>query len=127
MYVFTDSAVRTISDMLASHRAVKSRSSLDTSHSRAASEDGDGGVVMVLPSSTELFYFYGQTLEACAILSTGKPLYDLFEVFKKWLKIYAGTSPTFFILMIQYLSVICRGGAYNNIEKVGKLMMYCST
>ena len=45
---------------------------------------------VVLPSSTELFYVYGQTLEGCATLSTGKPLFDLLEVFKKWLRVYAG-------------------------------------
>jgi len=85
-------ACRTIADMLASHRAPKSRTSLDTTHSRTVSEDGETSSVVVLPSSTELFYFYGQTLEGCAMLSTGKPLYDLLEVFRKWLKIYAGMS-----------------------------------
>jgi vacuolar protein sorting-associated protein 53 len=46
--------------------------------------------MMVFPSSTELFYFYGQSLEQCANLSTGQPLHDLAEVHKKWLRIYAG-------------------------------------
>jgi hypothetical protein len=44
----------------------------------------------VLPSSTELFYVYGQTLDGCATLSTGKPLFDLLGVFKKWLRVYSG-------------------------------------
>lgn len=43
----------------------------------------------VLPSSTELFYFYRQTLEQCARLSTRAPFLDLCGVFKKWLKAYA--------------------------------------
>ena len=45
----------------------------------------------VFPSSTELFYFYAQILEQCANLFTGQPLYDLAQLQKKWLKIYAGT------------------------------------
>ena len=30
------------------------------------------------------------TLEGCATLSTGRPLFDLLGVFKKWLRVYAG-------------------------------------
>ena len=44
----------------------------------------------VLPSSTELFHAYAGSLEQCAKLSTGKPLFDLAGLHKKWLKIYAG-------------------------------------
>ena len=83
---------RSIADMLAAHRASRSRVSLDTAQSTTASEDGDAPTASVLPSSTELFYFYGQTLEGCAKLSTGKPLFDLCEVFRKWLRVYAGAS-----------------------------------
>lgn len=43
----------------------------------------------VLPSSTELFYFYRETLEKCAKLSNKQPLLDLCNVFKRWLKVYA--------------------------------------
>ena len=46
----------------------------------------------VLPSSTELFYFYAQTLDQCSKFTTGSALYDLVQVFKKWLRIYAGGS-----------------------------------
>ena len=46
----------------------------------------------VLPSSTELFHAYAGSLEQCAKLSTGKPLFDLAGLHKKWLKIYAGMS-----------------------------------
>jgi hypothetical protein len=47
---------------------------------------------MVHPSSTELFYFIGHNLEQCANLGrtgTGKALFDLLGVHKKWLKAYA--------------------------------------
>jgi hypothetical protein len=43
----------------------------------------------LLPSSTELFYFYKETMERCAQLSTKGPFLDLCTVFKKWLKVYA--------------------------------------
>lgn len=81
--------------MLAPHRASTSkppaRASLDTQRSAGAENDVDDeeGTAAVLPSSMELFYFYGQTLEACAMLSTGKPLFDLCGVFRKWLRVYA--------------------------------------
>jgi hypothetical protein len=53
-------------------------------------EDNNPSSMTVLPSSTDLFYFYGQILEQCAKLSTGQPLFDLSMLFKKWLRIYAG-------------------------------------
>ncbi len=37
----------------------------------------------------ELFYFYRQTLEQCARLSNKEPLRDLYEVYRKWLRVYA--------------------------------------
>lgn len=43
----------------------------------------------VLPSSTELFYFYRQTLEQCARLSNRGPFKDLCAVFAKYLRAYA--------------------------------------
>lgn len=43
----------------------------------------------VLPSSTELFYFYREALDRCAKLSVGQPLLDLCKVYRKWLKTYA--------------------------------------
>lgn len=91
--------------MLAPHRKGKlaaraqPRGSSDTASSDVADADdanASSALPVVLPSSTELFYFYGQSLDQCAKLSTGKPLYDLCNVHKKWLKIYAGMfgSPT---------------------------------
>ncbi|CCF49657.1 hypothetical protein NDA11_001152 [Ustilago hordei] len=53
-----------------------------------ASSTGGSGTT-VLPSSTELFYFYRQTLEQCARLSNREPLRDLYEVYRKWLRVYA--------------------------------------
>jgi vacuolar protein sorting-associated protein 53 len=43
----------------------------------------------VLPSSTELFFFYRETLEQCAKLSRKTAFLDLCGVYQKWLKTYA--------------------------------------
>ncbi|KAI6033241.1 Vps53-like protein [Pisolithus orientalis] len=85
--------------MLAPHRNPKSRGSLDTvtRPSTASStprvslsaDDREEPTHIVMPSSTELFYFYAQSLEQCAKLSTGQALFDLYGIQKKWLKIYA--------------------------------------
>ncbi|KAF7361607.1 Vacuolar protein sorting-associated protein 53 [Mycena venus] len=91
MGVFVDAQDRALADMLAPHRkgrgANTPRPSLDVEHGGPG--DDDNKTIMVLPSSTELFYFYGQSLEQCAKLSTGKPLYNLSTLHKKWLRIYA--------------------------------------
>jgi hypothetical protein len=81
--------------MLATHRAssskAKPRTSLDTTPRDSVSIDADEATPQtVLSSSTELFYFYGQSLEQCAKLSTGQTLFDLCMVHKKWLRRYAG-------------------------------------
>ena len=81
---------RVLSDMLAQYRGSKSRSSLEATSSSNSVDDEGAPPVLVLPSSTELFYFYAQTLDQCARLFTGQPLYDLCALFKKWLRIYAG-------------------------------------
>ncbi|PWZ02161.1 hypothetical protein BCV70DRAFT_198444 [Testicularia cyperi] len=60
----------------------------DMASSAAAGDGGTGGTT-VLPSSTEMFYFYRQTLEQCARLSNREPFRDLCEVYKKWLRVYA--------------------------------------
>lgn len=77
--------------MLSQYRGTKSRSSLEAV---APSSDGEDSETRapVLPSSTELFYFYAQILEQCASLFTGQPLYDLSQLQKKWLRIYAGKT-----------------------------------
>ncbi|KAJ8494966.1 hypothetical protein ONZ51_g1987 [Trametes cubensis] len=86
MGVYIDAQDKVLSDMLAQYRGPKSRSSLEVTSS---TEDDEATPVLVLPSSTELFYFYARTLEQCAKLFTGQPLYDLCNLFKRWLKIYA--------------------------------------
>lgn len=78
---------RALSDMLSKYRGTKSRSSLEAS---APEGDDSEPRASVFPSSTELFYFYAQILEQCASLFTGQPLYDLCQLQKKWLRIYAG-------------------------------------
>ena len=52
--------------------------------------EADGVGPTVLPSSTELFYFYGQTLDQCAKYTNGEAMARLAKVFGKWLKIYSG-------------------------------------
>jgi hypothetical protein len=82
---------RALSDMISAYRGAKSRPSLE---SKPLSHTGDNSEppASVLPSSTELFYFYGQNLEQCAKLSNKGPLFDLSTLHKKWLRIYAGES-----------------------------------
>ncbi|KAG8808829.1 Vacuolar protein sorting-associated protein 53, partial [Serendipita sp. 399] len=87
MGVFVEAQDKAIADMTAGWRVPTTRASLE--ESAAHKEDDTHGV---LQSSGDLFYFYGQTLEQCAKFTTGRPLYDLFLVFRKWLKVYAGTE-----------------------------------
>ncbi|OCF33058.1 vacuolar-sorting protein 53 long isoform [Kwoniella heveanensis BCC8398] len=83
--VYVDAQDRAISDMLSAHRGPRSRSSLEG----AMQTESDTPVPTVLPSSTELFYFYGQTLEQCEKYTKGEPMRKLSRVFAKWLKIYS--------------------------------------
>lgn len=83
--IFTEAQDAALSDMLSVHRGARSRSSLEG----ASAFDSADTPVTVLPSSTELFYFYAQTLEQCGKYTTGKGMKDLAEVFKKWLRIYS--------------------------------------
>ncbi|KAI3609669.1 garp complex subunit [Moniliophthora roreri] len=94
MGVFVDAQDKALLDMLTPHRKSKvakstPRASLETTSTNEEVEENNSSPMAVLPSSTELFYFYGQSLEQCAKLSTGQPLFDLCNVHKKWLKIYA--------------------------------------
>jgi hypothetical protein len=73
--------------MLSAYRGARSRSSMEGIMSQ---ESEDAPMPTVLPSSTELFYFYGQTLEQCGKYTTGEPMRRLARVFAKWLKIYSG-------------------------------------
>jgi len=58
-------------------------------------EDPETPAPTVLPSSTELFYFYGQTLEQCGKYTTGEPMKKLADVFARYLKIYSGMLPRY--------------------------------
>lgn len=51
----------------------------------------DDGSMVVLPSSTDLFYFYRETLVQCARFSTGSSFYDLCQLFAKHLNSYCDT------------------------------------
>nr|VWO97163.1 Chloride channel protein [Ganoderma boninense] len=89
MGVYINSQDKILSDMLSQYRGSKSRPSLEAMSTSSSGDDEGATPVLVLPSSTELFYFYAQTLDQCARLFTGQPLYDLCALFKKWLRIYA--------------------------------------
>ncbi|WVQ67566.1 uncharacterized protein L199_005767 [Kwoniella botswanensis] len=83
--VYVDAQDRAIADMLSAYRGPRSRSSMEG----AMQQESDTPVPTVLPSSTELFYFYGQTLEQCEKYTKGEPMRKLSKVFAKWLKIYS--------------------------------------
>ncbi|KAF9793124.1 Vps53-like protein [Thelephora terrestris] len=96
MNIFVEAQDRALADMLTSHRnGLKARGSLEARPSFDAPNSGkeeDSPSLIVHPSSTELFYFIGHNLEQCANLGrtgTGKALFDLLGVHKKWLKVYA--------------------------------------
>lgn len=93
MSVFIDAQERALSDLLAPHRNGRlsralPRSSLDSVSATEEKEPNEAPTI-VLPSSTELFYYYRQSLEQCAKYSRGQVLYDLCTLHKKWLQIYA--------------------------------------
>lgn len=81
--IYVDAQDKAIADMLSQYRGARSRTSLDNT----LAETETAGPT-VLPSSTELFYFYGQTLDQCARYTSGEPLVRLGKVFAKWLKVY---------------------------------------
>ena len=69
MGVFVDAQNKALAGMLSQYRGSKSRSSLEASASNRSSQDDDSAAhALVLPSSTELFYFYAQNLDQCAKL-----------------------------------------------------------
>ncbi|RXW18060.1 hypothetical protein EST38_g7790 [Candolleomyces aberdarensis] len=89
MNIFIDAQDKALTDMLAPHRGGKAYKPPRTSVDKEEEGDSESSPLAVLPSSTELFYFYAQTLDQCASLSTGQPLYDLANLHRKWLRIYA--------------------------------------
>jgi hypothetical protein len=80
--IFVDAQDRNLSDMIHSWRSRKTSVEEDAGETSAKSAG-------ILPSSTELFYFYRETLESCAKLSTKTPFLELCTVYKKWLRVYA--------------------------------------
>jgi hypothetical protein len=60
---------------------------MDQYRAKAVSEDDPN--MSVLSSSTDLFYFYRQTLVHCAKMSTGQPFLNLCRMFAKYLRVYA--------------------------------------
>lgn len=90
--IFVDAQDKALAEMLAPHRKKGKpppRTSLETTSTLSGEMAKDEQPMVVLPSSTELFYFYAQSLDQCAKLSTGQPLFDLCDLHKKWLRIYA--------------------------------------
>ena len=83
--MFASLTYRAIADMLSQYRGNRSRPSLEGSMQAEA----DTPAPTVLPSSTELFYLYGQTLEQCGKYTTGEPMKKLSKVFAKWLKVFS--------------------------------------
>ncbi len=87
--IYIDAQDKTLSDMVGTYRRMGTSLARGSGEDSGAMESAEPDHQTVLPSSTELFYFYRQTLEQCAKISARKPLRDLSSVFKKWLRIYA--------------------------------------
>ncbi|RUP48667.1 hypothetical protein BC936DRAFT_144204 [Jimgerdemannia flammicorona] len=73
---YIDAEDKTLSEMMVTYKNKPQNSEEDAS-------------AVVLSSSTDLFYFYRETLVQCAKLSTGKPFLDLCQLFGKYLVVYA--------------------------------------
>lgn len=96
--------------MLSRYGGAASRSSLDIAAADTESDDvGASTSPIVLPSSTELFYFYAQSLDSCAKLSvgTGKILWDLSRVQRRWLRTYAGMTLHIYRENARFLMTLC--------------------
>ncbi|CAO3589273.1 unnamed protein product [Absidia cylindrospora] len=75
LWIYIEAMDRTLSDMINSY--VQSDKTVD-----------DDGNTTVLPSSTDLFYFYRETLTQCARFSTGGAFWDLCQLFARHLLSY---------------------------------------
>ncbi|KAI8370671.1 Vps53-like protein [Radiomyces spectabilis] len=75
LWVYIEAEDKTLKSMIQSY----------ISSDMVADEDGS---IVVLPSSTDLFYFYRETLVQCARFSTGKAFWDLCQLFSKHLQNY---------------------------------------
>ncbi|CEP17475.1 hypothetical protein [Parasitella parasitica] len=77
LYIYINAEDATIASMIDSY-----------AQSDMKANEEDDGTMAVLPSSTDLFYFYRETLAQCAKFSTGKALFDLCQLFSKHLDAY---------------------------------------
>ncbi|GAA96475.1 hypothetical protein E5Q_03142 [Mixia osmundae IAM 14324] len=82
--VFVKAQDKTLAEMFGGFRST-SRASFGS----ATPHDANGDPATILPSATELVYFYRDTLERCAKLSNQGPLLSLCLIYRKWLKVYA--------------------------------------
>ncbi|KLT40600.1 hypothetical protein CC85DRAFT_287322 [Cutaneotrichosporon oleaginosum] len=80
---YVDAQDKALAEMMSQYRGARSRSSLE-----GTLQETENAGPTILPSSTELFYFYGQTLEQCSKYTNGEPVAKLARIFAKWLKIY---------------------------------------
>ncbi|ORX61759.1 hypothetical protein DM01DRAFT_1380582 [Hesseltinella vesiculosa] len=74
LWIYIEAKDRTLADMTQTYPETD----------KAADDD----TITVLPSSTDLFYFYRETLSQCARFSTGGALWDLCQLFSKYLMVY---------------------------------------
>ncbi|KAG9077164.1 Vacuolar protein sorting-associated protein 53 [Ceratobasidium sp. UAMH 11750] len=97
MGLFVDAQDKIIADLLATHRGVNARLSLEASSTPKANADPDAPPPSVLPSSTELFFAIAQGMEDCARLLGGNKMdsggeglmIQMCRMHKRWLKVYA--------------------------------------
>ncbi|KAI8990308.1 vacuolar protein sorting-associated protein 53 [Pilobolus umbonatus] len=80
LYLYIDTEDATIASMIDSYTESDTHADVE-----------DDGSMVVLPSSTDLFYFYRETLDQCAKFSKGQALFELSQVFAKHLISYCNT------------------------------------
>ena len=71
------------------HTSHTPRNLSDLIESFVADRRSQEGTGIVLPSAADMFVFYKKCLVQCTSLSTGPPLLELTELFKKYLREYA--------------------------------------
>ncbi|KAI8343885.1 vacuolar protein sorting-associated protein 53 [Chlamydoabsidia padenii] len=75
LWIYIEATDRTLTDMI-------------NSYTQSDKMTDDEGNSTVLPSSTDIFYFYRETLSQCARFSTGGAFWDLCQLFVKHLLSY---------------------------------------
>lgn len=90
--LYVEAQDKALADLLANFRR-EGASIPDTAQQQTAGADAQPTQSQqhhtVLPSSTELFYFYRQRLEQCLRFSNREPFRDLCNVFARYLRAYA--------------------------------------